>query len=391
MTEPERWLIPAEHVDEPDTVLEGWSAADLDEAELVDDQFIEEDEDSWVLDGPVEDFEPLDSNFDDDERPVTATRGQLSWEALVYIAKRTGVDNWVGQDYNGNTVRGRVMAAPSTWRGRKGNMGTVIGCTRHHTGTPETFSAAADYPTYNVVKEGRSGLDNSLSAYGLGRWNTIYAFSEFLSWHAGSWSYGGTTDGNGHFLGIEAEGAGGRWTPFQQEFYPRLVASILLYVGEGIAMAPRHADGAMPRGRKSDAANLPSNFMTKVAGYMANPSTLTYGGSSSVPAPTPAPQEEDEEVMYIQNSRGTVVHLTPLWARAIDAETWKGAQAAGHKAVRYSDADFNEMFGAANGISSALGRLAALHTTTEHVDAMLGDHVARVKAALEAQAPPSTA
>jgi hypothetical protein len=381
VTEGQRWVIPAEHVDEPDSVLEGWSAADLDEAELVDDQFIEEDEDSWVLDGPVEDFEPQDSNFDDDERPVTATRGQLSWEALVYIAKRTGVDNWVGKDYNGNTVRGRVVAAPSSWRGRKGSMGTVVGCTRHHTGTPETFSAAADYPTYNVVKEGRSGLDNSLSAYGLGRWHSIYAFSEFLSWHAGSWSFAGITDGNGHFLGIEAEGAGGRWTPFQNEFYPRLVASILLYVGEGIAMAPRHADGAMPRGRKSDAANLPSNFMTKVAGYMANPSTLAYGGTST---PTPSPvtsQEDEDDIMYISNPAGAVVQLTPMWARVIDPTTWKGVQAAGHKAVAYSDADFQEVLAAANGV----------YNTLRHLDGVLGDHAASVKAALEAQAPPSTA
>jgi hypothetical protein len=158
-------------------------------------------------------------------------------------------------------------------------MGTVVGCTRHHTGTAETFLAASDYPTYNVVKEGRSGLDNSLSAYGLGRWFGIYVFSEFLSWHAGTWSYAGITDGNGHFLGIEAEGTGARWTEFQQEFYPRLCASILLFVGEGADMMPRHADGATPRGRKDDAKNLPADFTSKVQGYLANPSTLTYGST----------------------------------------------------------------------------------------------------------------
>jgi hypothetical protein len=292
MTEDRRWLIPAEHVDEPDTVLAGWSAADLDDSELVDDQFIEEDEDSWVVDDPIEDLERRAA------MPLKGTRGQLTWAELAYIAKRTGVENWVGKDYNGNTVRGQVIAAPSSWRGRKGSMGTVLGPTRHHTGTPETFRPEADYPTYNVVKEGRSGLDNSLSAYGLGRWYGIYAFSEWLSWHAGSWYYAGTADGNGHFLGIEAEGAGAHWTPFQREFYPRLVASILLYVGEGLSMAPRHADGAMPRGRKSDAANLPSDFMSKVAGYLVNPSTLTYGGAPA-PAPTPEPKEDDMIIVVV--------------------------------------------------------------------------------------------
>lgn len=226
-----------------------------------------------------------------------ATRGQLTWDDLVLIARRTGVENWVGKDYNGNTVRGRVVLAPSSHRGKRGAMGSVVGPTRHHTGTAETFRAAEDYPTYNVVKEGRAGLSNSLSAYGLGRWFGIYVFSEWLSYHAGAWSFAGITDGNGHFLGIEAEGTGARWTEFQREFYPRLVASILLYIGEGIDMMPRHADGAMPRGRKSDAANLPSDFTSKVAGYLANPSTLTYGGTSAAPAP---PKENDDMPLLIQ-------------------------------------------------------------------------------------------
>lgn len=287
---PPHFLQPALHVkDAP----EGWSAEDVDESELVDDDFIENDPNSWVADTPL-------SEEEDVEGPLTATGGQLSWNEIVLIAKRTGVENWPG---------GRVVAAPSSWRGKRGNMGTVVGVTRHHTGTAETFLADQDYPTYNVVKEGRSGLDNSLSAYGLGRWNSIYVFSEFLSWHAGTWSYAGITDGNGHFLGIEAEGTGARWTPFQQEFYPRLVASILLYVGEGTGMAPRHADGAMPRGRKSDAANLPADFMAKVAGYIANPSTLAYGAKA--PAPTPTPKEIDDMPLLIQVkvTGGYVPHL----------------------------------------------------------------------------------
>jgi hypothetical protein len=204
-------------------------------------------------------------------------RTVVTFDDLVFIARRTGVENWVGMDYDGNPVRGRVIAAPSSHRGTIGEMGTVVGVTRHHTGTPEVYRAADDYPTYQVVKEGRAGLSNSLSAYGLGRWSGIYVFSEDISWHAGSWSYAGITDGNGHFLGIEAEGTGARWTPFQREFYPRLCASALLFVGESIAMMPRHADGAMPRGRKTDAANLPYDFNATVAGYLANPATLAYG------------------------------------------------------------------------------------------------------------------
>jgi hypothetical protein len=178
-------------------------------------------------------------------------------------------------------------------------MGTVVGVTRHHTGTPESFKATDDYPTYQVVKEGRAGLENSLSAYGLGRHSGIYVFSEFLSWHAGAWNYAGITDGNGHMLGIEAEGTGAIWTPFQREFYPRLCGSILSYIGAGSDMMPRHADGCMPRGRKSDAANLWPSFTAQVQGYIANPASITYG--KATPAPVPTPLEDEEDMLLLRN------------------------------------------------------------------------------------------
>lgn len=224
----------------------------------------------------------------------------VTFDDLVFIAKRTGVENWVS-----GGVRGKVVSAPSSHRGHVGEMGTVVGCTRHHTGTAETFREAEDYPTYNVVKEGRAGLSNSLSAYGLGRYFGIYVFSEDISWHAGTWSYAGITDGNGHFLGIEAESAGNRWTAFQREFYPRLCASILLFIGEGIDMMPRHADGAMPRGRKSDAANLPADFVSKVQGYLRNPGTLAYGGATTAPTP-PKQKENDMLVVWVKTSNPNI-------------------------------------------------------------------------------------
>jgi hypothetical protein len=42
-------LEPAEHVAEPPEVMEGWRAADLSEDELVDDEFIAEDPESWEV------------------------------------------------------------------------------------------------------------------------------------------------------------------------------------------------------------------------------------------------------------------------------------------------------------------------------------------------------
>ncbi|HEX8345677.1 MAG TPA: hypothetical protein VF657_13225, partial [Actinoplanes sp.] len=118
-------------------------------------------------------------------------RNNVTFADLVAIARRVGV---------------QVVEAPSSHRGHLGTMGTVRGLTLHHTGTPNTYKAADDYPDFNVVKEGRTGLENSLSAWGVGRWRAIYVFSEYLSWHAGTWSWNGITDGNGDFLGIEAAG-----------------------------------------------------------------------------------------------------------------------------------------------------------------------------------------
>lgn len=188
-------------------------------------------------------------------------RNNVTFSDLVAIARRVGV---------------QVIEAPSSHRGTKGTMGTVRGVTCHHTGTPNTFNPTVDYPDFNVVKEGRAGLVNSLSAWGIGRFRAIYVFSEFLSWHAGEWSWKGLTDGNGDFLGIEAAGVGD-WTNFQRAVYPRLVASALLFLGEGPDMAPRHLDGAMPRGRKVDAAKFDGNFALGksfrewVEFFMANP------------------------------------------------------------------------------------------------------------------------
>lgn len=232
----------------------------------------------------------------------------LTWGRLVAVARRVGV---------------KVVEAPSSHRGHLGSMGTVAGCVCHHTGTPNSYAPTDDYPDFNVVKEGRAGLNNSLSAYGVGRRDAIYVFSEFLSWHAGAWSYAGITDGNGHFLGIECAGVGD-YTEFQRRVYPRLVAAILLEIGAPQSMAPRHLDGAMPRGRKSDAANLDGNFYQGKTFYqwvdffMANPAyiNINYGdGGTFLMALSDAQQVE----LY-QNMVATRSYLDTMyrWMRGGD-------------------------------------------------------------------------
>lgn len=213
----------------------------------------------------------------------------VTFADLVAIARRVGVT---------------VVEAPSSHRGRVGEMGTVIGVTCHWTGTGLSFNPSSEYPDYNVVKEGRPGLNNSLSAFGLGRNSTIYVFSEDLSYHAGTWSYGGTTDGNGHYLGIEAAGSG-TWTAWQRRAYPRLVASILLFIDAPVSLAPTHAMGAMPRGRKSDFPVTDNRWLPDVTGglqfhdavawLMRNPNyiNINYKAGGATPVQPAKPSEED--------------------------------------------------------------------------------------------------
>lgn len=215
----------------------------------------------------------------------------VRFEDLVAIARRVGVT---------------VVEAPSSHRGQIGEMGTVVGVTCHHTGTPNTYRPELEYPDFNVVKEGRPGLENSLSAFGLGRQTTIYVFSEDISWHAGVWLWKGITDGNGHFLGIEAAGIGD-WTPFQRAAYPRLVASILLFIDADLSWAPRHLDGAMPPGRKTDAAHfeeefLPGmNFDQSVQWLLDNPAYININYRE--PSSTPTFGKDDDDMPTIVNVR----------------------------------------------------------------------------------------
>jgi hypothetical protein len=277
-------IIPAQHLILPSH--EGWRGEDVLPWELVDDDFIERDPDSIRI---------------SPDEPLTAPRIQhgltaspaLTFDQLVFIARRVGVE---------------VVLAPSSHRGDIGRMGTVLGCTRHHTGTPNSFRPTEDYPDYNVVKEGRPGLWNSLSAFGLGRHRAIYVFSEDVSWHCGTWLWNGITDGNGHFLGIEAAGIGD-WTPFQRLVYPRLCASILEFIHQDLSWMPLHLQGAMPRGRKSDAANIWPTFDNEVAQFLAHPEQISV---SWKPGPTPVEQKElqDMGIVWVKvNDRVEIPHM----------------------------------------------------------------------------------
>lgn len=186
----------------------------------------------------------------------------MGWsrDTLRKVAKRTGypvVESW--SSYN------------------MGSMGTPIGAMLHHTGMPN--SAPGDYPTLRTVRDGRvPDLMNSLCAFGLGRSGTIYLISEKLSWHAGAGSWRGVSDGNGRFLGIEAEGPPvGAWPTKQMDSYKKLVASILMECRSGSEWAVAHKEWAPTR--KIDPSGISMNaFRADVQKILNNPALLGKGG-----------------------------------------------------------------------------------------------------------------
>lgn len=182
----------------------------------------------------------------------------------------------------------------AAWTPGHGTMGTVMGAILHHTATPD--SAAGDYPSLTVVTKGRSDLPGPLCNFGLGRSGTIYLVTEGIAWHAGAGTYGGTTDGNGHFLGIEAEypGTARPWNATQLDAYRRLVASILFELKRNTDWDIRHALWATPPGRKIDTNGFVMNkdFDPFVVSMLKTPATINRNWKptpAKPPAPKPAP------------------------------------------------------------------------------------------------------
>lgn len=236
-------------------------------------------------------------------RPIRRTliqKGGLTREQMRRIAARTGYP--VVEAWSARTAGGPMRA--------------VWGALVHHTGT--AWSTPGDYPTLRIVRDGRSDLANSLSAFGLGRSGTVYLISNLTSWHAGAGNWNGCTDGNGLLVGIEAESDGKSWTEEERDAYPRLVASILLEIKQDDRFTTRHASYALPKGRKVDASALDMDrFWREVYAYLANPASIhrDYG---KAPAPTPAPAGTHTvaagETLYALARRyGTTVALIKSW------------------------------------------------------------------------------
>ena len=154
----------------------------------------------------------------------------------------------------------------------------------HHTATSD--SAKGDYPSLNVVRDGRTGLAGPLANFGLGRNGTIYVIAAGCAWHAGVTRFAGFTDLNDEFLGIEAESAGtGGWTNAQRDCYPKLVGSCLRYMKRGTSRYVSHRTSAYPPGRKPDPTGLTDAWMRERADAWLSGATTpvqppTGGGGS---------------------------------------------------------------------------------------------------------------
>lgn len=109
------------------------------------------------------------------------------------------------------------------WKTRgHGPQPEVQGIVCHHTAGP---ASGGDYPSLNVVRSGRPGLDGPLSQFGLGRSGTIYVIAAGRCWHnapsTSAWH------DNSSSIGIEAENNGRQpWPAAQVDAYKRLCAEL---------------------------------------------------------------------------------------------------------------------------------------------------------------------
>lgn len=154
------------------------------------------------------------------------------------------------------------------WKTRgHGQMAGVNTIVCHHTATP--LSAAGDYPSLRIVRDGRSDLPGPLSQLGLGRDGTVYVIAAGVAWHAGATFF--QRQDNWHAIGIEAEHPGiGPWAPEQYAAYVRLVDALAEHYEVPLSNVQGHKEIAKPLGRKIDPNFDMTAFRRAVVDYRKN-------------------------------------------------------------------------------------------------------------------------
>lgn len=167
------------------------------------------------------------------------------------------------------------------WQSRNhGSLKTVSSIICHHT----AGAATGNFPSLNVVTNGRSDLAGPLCNLGLGRDGTVFVVSNGVAWHAGA-TINDSLYGNYNSLGIEAEntGTGQAWPEVQVNAYAKLCALLCKHYSLSVDRVKGHKEICSPAGRKVDPANLPGDMnglRARVTGYM------TGGDTGTPPATT---------------------------------------------------------------------------------------------------------
>ncbi len=137
-------------------------------------------------------------------------------------------------------------------RGHGGMHDEIRTLTFHHTAGPRE----GDYPSLDVVRDGRKGLRGPLAHLGLGRSGKVYVIAAGLCWHAGQSRHIDFT--NGYSIGVEAEntGTGQEWPDAQVDAAVTLFAALALEFKLTAADVLGHKETCSPVGRKPDPAGI---------------------------------------------------------------------------------------------------------------------------------------
>ena len=158
------------------------------------------------------------------------------------------------------------------WKSRgHGSMKGFHGILLHHTAGAKT----GNFPSLNVVKNGRPGLGGPLANLGLARDGTWYAIASGKAWHAGRGSYDWKNDnvkiksGNDYLIGIEAENTGVSndhpWPEEQVNSYVKGVAALLNHLNLESDRAIGHKEWTS---RKIDPSFDMDKFRHKLKAHM---------------------------------------------------------------------------------------------------------------------------
>ena len=184
---------------------------------------------------------------------------------------------------------GLKVALVDGWESRgRGDVGQIFGVICHHTVGLKNgnMPSLGTLTRGRAASNGRPALPGPLAQLGLGRDGTYYVIAAGRCNHAGEGSWNGLTNGNGNFIGIEAENTGLAddfpWPKVQMDAYSRGVAAILTHLGRGADCCAGHKEYALPRGRKPDPSFDMNAFRLSVA--------ATLRGTA--PPLTPIPAQE---------------------------------------------------------------------------------------------------